>query len=69
MSRPQAAVILTNLGPAHEAVVSLRRCDALTLLAMYVSAVIHDYDHRGLTNAFLIQDMDPLAVSECVSDE
>lgn len=37
--------------------------DALTLLAMYLSAIIHDYDHRGVTNPFLIQDEDPLAVS------
>ena len=37
--------------------------DALTLLSMYISAIIHDYDHRGVTNAFLIQDEDPLAVS------
>ena len=37
--------------------------DSLTLLAMYLSAIIHDYDHRGVTNAFLIQDEDPLAVS------
>ena len=36
--------------------------DALTLLAMYLSAIVHDYDHRGVTNAFLIQDEDPLAV-------
>ena len=36
--------------------------DALTLMAMYLSAIIHDYDHRGVTNAFLIQDEDPLAV-------
>ena len=37
--------------------------DSLTLLAMYLSAIVHDYDHRGVTNAFLIQDEDPLAVS------
>ncbi len=36
--------------------------DAMTLLAMYLSAVIHDFDHRGVSNAFLIQDEDPLAV-------
>ena len=36
--------------------------DALTLLSLYLSAIIHDYDHRGVTNAFLIQDEDPLAV-------
>ena len=44
--------------------------DALTLLAMYLSAIIHDYDHRGVTNAFLIQDEDPLAVSHgCYNNE
>ena len=36
--------------------------DALMLLAAYLSAIIHDYDHRGLTNPFLIEDEDPLAV-------
>ena len=38
--------------------------DALTQLSVYLAAIIHDYDHRGLTNAFLIRDGDPLAVSE-----
>ena len=37
---------------------------ALPLLAMYFAAIIHDFDHRGVTNAFLIQDGDKLAVSE-----
>ena len=36
--------------------------DALTLMSMYLAAIVHDYDHRGVTNAFLIQDQDPLAV-------
>ncbi|GAX76185.1 hypothetical protein CEUSTIGMA_g3629.t1 [Chlamydomonas eustigma] len=36
--------------------------EALTLLAMYLCAIIHDYDHRGTSNAFLIQDEDPLAI-------
>ena len=36
--------------------------EAMLLLAVYLSAIIHDYDHRGLTNPFLIQDEDPLAV-------
>ena len=38
--------------------------DCMTLLSVYLAAIIHDYDHRGLTNPFLIQDEDPLAVSE-----
>ncbi|GAX85340.1 hypothetical protein CEUSTIGMA_g12757.t1 [Chlamydomonas eustigma] len=36
--------------------------DAINLLSMYLSAIIHDHDHRGLTNAFLVQDQDPLAL-------
>lgn len=52
-------------GPAATSTTTLlRRRDALTLLAMYISAIVHDYDHRGVTNAFLIQDRDPLAVSK-----
>jgi hypothetical protein len=38
--------------------------DAMVLLCQYLSAVIHDHDHRGVTNAFLILDQHPLAVSK-----
>ena len=34
----------------------------LKLLTCYISAIIHDYDHRGLTNDFLIKTSDPLAI-------
>lgn len=46
--------------PPHHPDMSLQ--DARTLLTLYLSAVVHDYDHRGVTNAFLIQDEDPIAV-------
>ena len=39
--------------------------EAVHLLALFLSAIIHDYGHRGVTNAFLIEDGDPLAVSVC----
>ena len=42
--------------------------DAVTMLVLYFSAAVHDYDHRGVTNAFLIQDEDPLAVSNEVQE-
>ncbi|KAG4087018.1 hypothetical protein H8356DRAFT_1434063 [Neocallimastix lanati (nom. inval.)] len=32
------------------------------LLFMFVAACIHDYDHPGLSNKFLIQTKDPLAI-------
>ncbi|GAX86004.1 hypothetical protein CEUSTIGMA_g13420.t1 [Chlamydomonas eustigma] len=36
--------------------------DAMILLCQYMSAVIHDHDHGGVTNAFLIVDQHPLAM-------
>jgi hypothetical protein len=51
--------------PSYQPDMSLQ--DARTLLTLYLSAVVHDYDHRGVTNAFLIQDEDPIAVSPRLS--
>lgn len=57
--------LLTRLKAANSSCApSLSRDDALQLLVMYISAVIHDYDHGGLTNAFLVEDGDILAVSK-----
>ena len=36
--------------------------DPLTLMACYIAAIVHDLDHRGLNNDFLIKSCDPLAL-------
>ena len=36
--------------------------DPLTLLACYLAAIIHDYEHVGLSNDFLISTCDALAL-------
>ena len=33
---------------------------ALELMALYLAAAMHDYDHPGRTNAFLVETRDPL---------
>ena len=35
---------------------------ARTLLTAFLSAIIHDYDHRGVNNDFLVRTADPLAL-------
>ena len=35
--------------------------DALPLLAAYMAAVIHDYEHRGVNNQFLVRAASPYA--------
>ncbi|GAX79398.1 hypothetical protein CEUSTIGMA_g6839.t1 [Chlamydomonas eustigma] len=38
------------------------RCSEIGILAMYLSAVIHDYEHLGLSNDFLIKTQSELAI-------
>ncbi len=68
MSRQRGPKHSLNGGPAQAAKgssvsaaapsnsASLSQPDALLLLGVLLAAVIHDFDHRGLTNAFLIHD-------------
>lgn len=35
---------------------------ALELMALYLAAAMHDYDHPGKTNAYLVATSDPLAI-------
>jgi hypothetical protein len=36
--------------------------DQLTLLGSYMAAIVHDYEHRGRTNDYLVNSHDELAV-------
>ena len=35
-------------------------CQPLELMALYTAAAMHDYDHPGRTNAFLVTTASPL---------
>eukprot|EP00798_Chlamydomonas_sp_ICE-L_P016333 gene16333-22523_t len=36
--------------------------DAMSLFFVYLAAIIHDFEHRGVNNQFLVQTGDPLAL-------
>ena len=36
--------------------------DPITLLACYLAAIVHDFEHVGFNNDFLVNSSDPLAV-------
>ncbi len=40
---------------------------ALELMALYTAAAMHDYDHPGRTNAFLVTTHSPLVRCACCS--
>lgn len=37
-------------------------CDDVSLFACYLSAIIHDYEHRGVNNDYLVRVSEPLAI-------
>ena len=47
----------------HGGVVSSGAMSRLQLLASYWSATIHDYEHQGVNNDFLIRTSHPLAIT------
>ncbi|KAF5828639.1 hypothetical protein DUNSADRAFT_17295 [Dunaliella salina] len=48
---------MSNLGGLSSAI-----ADPLFMLSAYLAAIIHDFEHQGLTNAFLIATESPLAM-------
>lgn len=42
---------------------------ALELMALYVAAAMHDYDHPGRTNAFLVATSAPQVIKGSGSEE
>ena len=47
----------------HGGLLRRKVCDELMMLACYLAAAIHDYEHGGVNNDFLIQTRDKLAVT------
>ncbi|KAG2437154.1 hypothetical protein HXX76_005821 [Chlamydomonas incerta] len=62
-SATHAADVLQTLHVIiHGAQLHVHYLDPLGLFAAYWAAIVHDYGHPGLTNDFLINTSDPLAV-------
>jgi len=50
---------LTFTGSGQYGVIGIN-CQPLELMALYTAAAMHDYDHPGRTNAFLVTTASPL---------
>ena len=46
----------------HNGLIQQGVVDGLTVLACYLAASIHDYDHTGCNNDYLIKTRNPLAI-------
>lgn len=54
---------MTHMIMVHGGVLKSHGADRLTLLASYIAALIHDFEHSGVNNDFLIKSQDELAVT------
>ncbi|KAL3140140.1 putative 3',5'-cyclic phosphodiesterase pde-3 [Trebouxia sp. C0009 RCD-2024] len=54
---------MTHMLMVHGGVVKSQGADRLTLLASYIAALVHDYEHSGFNNDFLIKTSHDLAVT------
>lgn len=54
---------MTHMLMVHGGVLKSKGADRLTLLASYIAALIHDFEHSGVNNDFLIKTQDELAVT------
>ncbi|KFR11247.1 cGMP-inhibited 3',5'-cyclic phosphodiesterase B, partial [Opisthocomus hoazin] len=52
----------SGIAPVQVSYISSKNFSALELMALYVAAAMHDYDHPGRTNAFLVATNAPQAV-------
>ena len=46
---------MTHMIMVHGGVLKSQGADRLTLLASYIAALVHDFEHSGLNNDFLIK--------------
>ncbi|KAI8469134.1 MAG: hypothetical protein J3K34DRAFT_386003 [Monoraphidium minutum] len=59
-----AADVLQSLSTIiHRGGMATAYVDPLHMLACYTAAVLHDFEHGGLTNDFLVSSTDPLAIT------
>lgn len=54
---------MTHMIMVHGGVLKSQGADRLTLLASYIAALVHDFEHSGVNNDFLIKTSHDLAVT------